>query len=109
MAVYVGDKKVKLYVGNSNCDLAQYVKPLADFTIAYKLSNCKSNNSLTTIKENSSYSTKFTANNGYIIDTSSIQILMDGVNITSLVYNMATHELYIDKVTGNIDITINAT
>jgi hypothetical protein len=79
-----------------------------EYAITYNLTNCKSNNSLISIKENSSYRVIFTANDGYKIDTASVKILMDGVDITSLAYNMVTHELYIDKVTGNIDITISA-
>lgn len=75
------------------------------YTITNNLSNCKSSNSNTSIKENTSYVATITADNGYTI--SQINVTMDGKDITDTA--VADSTIHITSVTGNIIITVTTT
>lgn len=70
------------------------------YNITNSLTNCTSNNSATSIEENSSYTATLTASDGYEI--SSITVKMGGVDISSSVVNGSN--INIDAVTGDIEI-----
>ena len=71
------------------------------YVITNNLTNATSSNAVSTVKENSSYTTTITANSGYSINT--ITVTMAGIDITSTVVNGNT--ISIANVTGNIIIT----
>lgn len=75
------------------------------YVISNNLTNVSTNNSITSIEENKSYSAKLTAYNGYTIN--SITVTMGGTNITST--SVANNTINISKVTGNVIITASAT
>lgn len=75
------------------------------YVISNNLTNVSTNNSMTSIEENKSYSAKLTAYSGYTIN--SIIVTMGGINITST--SVANNTINISKVTGNVIITASAT
>lgn len=75
------------------------------YVISNNLTNVSTNNSMTSIEENKSYSAKLTAYSGYTIN--SIIVTMGGTNITST--SVANNTINISKVTGNVTITASAT
>lgn len=81
--------------------------PVTTYSVTATLSHCTSNNSAASIARNASYIADLTADSGYSI--SSVTVTMGGTDITSTVYNSATHEINIGSVTGNIVITATAT
>nr|DAU18197.1 MAG TPA: hypothetical protein [Caudoviricetes sp.] len=75
------------------------------YVISNNLTNVITNNDMTSIEKNKSYSAKLTAYNGYTIN--SIVVTMGGTNITST--SVANNTINISKVTGNVIITASAT
>ena len=75
------------------------------YVISNNLTNVITNNDMTSIEENKSYSAKLTAYNGYTIN--SIVVTMGGINITST--SVVNNTINISKVTGNVIITASAT
>ena len=75
------------------------------YVISNNLTNVITNNNITSIEENKSYSAKLTAYSGYTIN--SIVVTMGGTNITST--SVANNTINISKVTGNVIITASAT
>lgn len=74
------------------------------YSITNNLTNCITNNSITSVDKNASYTSTISANNGYTL--SSITVTMGGVDITSTAVTENT--INISSVTGNIIITANA-
>ena len=74
------------------------------YTITYSLGEATSSNNITSIEENTSYTTILSnPNNIYI---SSVTVLMNGENITDTVYTADTKTITIERVTGNLIITV---
>lgn len=78
--------------------------PAETFSISYSLSGVVSSNNETSISEGMPYSTVLTVDDNYYI--SSINILMNGYDITSSSYSEG--KITIQEVTGNISITATA-
>lgn len=72
------------------------------YTITSDLTNVASSYNATSIIEGDSFTTTLTATVGEI---QSVTVTMDGVDITSSVYNSTTGNINITNVTGNIIIT----
>lgn len=77
---------------------------ITTYTITNNLVNATTNNSVTSVAANTSYSAKITTNSGY--ELSSVTVTMGGTDITSSVYSDGT--ISIASVTGNIIITATA-
>lgn len=75
------------------------------YTVTNNLSNCSSNNSSTSVDENSSYSATIIADTGYTLD--SVNITMGGTDITNSCYSNGV--ITIENVIGDIIITITST
>lgn len=78
--------------------------PAETFSISYSLSSVVSSNNETSISEGMPYSTVLTVEDNYYI--SSVNILMNGYDITSSSYSEG--KITIQEVTGNITITATA-
>lgn len=76
------------------------------FTVTNSLTNCTTSNAATSVNEASAYSATITANSGYTLTGATVQITMDGVDITVSAYNNGS--ISIASVTGNVVITIAA-
>ena len=74
-------------------------------TITNNLVNCTTDNNTTTSTVNASYSAILTADDGYSFVGATVSIIMDGVDVTSSVYDKGV--ITIASITG--DIVINAT
>lgn len=74
------------------------------YSITNNLSKCTTNNKVTSVDKNTSYTAIITANAGYTL--SSITVTMGGVDVTSTAVTENT--INISSVTGNIIITANA-
>ena len=74
-------------------------------TITNNLVNCTTDNDVTTSTVNASYSAILTADDGYSYVGATVSIIMDGVDVTSSVYDKGV--ITIASITG--DIIINAT
>ena len=74
-------------------------------TITNNLVNCTTDNDATTSTVNASYSATLTADSGYSFAGATVSIIMDGVDVTSSVYDKGV--ITIASITG--DIIINAT
>ena len=70
------------------------------YTITNTLANATNSNSTTTIIENSNYSARISANDGYSLNT--VTVTMGGSDVTELSYSDGV--ISISKVTGNIVI-----
>ena len=79
------------------------------YSISYDLSNCKSDNTASTVTLGNSYSTTIIMNGGY--ELMNISITMGGVNITNSVYTYQNGNAVINipSVTGNVVIIVQAT
>ena len=78
--------------------------PAETFSISYSLSGVVSSNNETSISEGMPYTTVLTVDDNYYI--SSVNILMNGYDITSSSYSEG--KITIQEVTGNITITATA-
>ena len=78
--------------------------PAETYSITYSLNGVTSSNNETSISEGMPYSTTLTVNENYYI--SSVNILMNGYDVTSTSYSEGT--IKIEEVTGNIIITATA-
>ncbi len=78
---------------------------VVNYTITNNLTNVTSNNTVTTIEGDSSYTATLTANDGYNIEN--VTITMGGIDITSTVYSNGV--ITISGVTGNVEIIAIAT
>ena len=76
------------------------------YTISNELINCTSSNSASSVKENASYSTTLTANDGYTLTGGTVTVTMGGMDITVTAY--ADGVITIAAVTGNIEIFASA-
>lgn len=73
------------------------------YTISYHLHDSTSSNSITSIKEGSSYSTTITANNGYKVNT--ISCMMGGSDVSNSV--VSGNKINIPNVTGDVSILVD--
>lgn len=89
---------------SATCEVTVSVEEIATYTITNNLTNVSSDNSATTVSENSNYSTTLTADSGYTLDT--VTVTMGGTDITSSAYSDGS--VSIDAVTGDIVITASA-
>lgn len=76
-------------------------------SITNNLTNITTSNSATSVEDGGSYSAILTVKSGYTF--SEATITMGGTDITSTVWNAASKEVSIPKVTGNVVITAIAT
>ena len=84
---------------NSDGDIAD------EYTVTYTLkSGITSTNKRTKIVEGMSYKTTL---KGSSIATDTVAVTMGGVNITATAYTASSHVVKIDKVTGDITITVS--
>ena len=74
------------------------------YSVTNNLTNVTSDNANLVVTENSSYTANLSTNSGYTLDT--VTVTMGGSNITATAYIAATGVVKIDKVTGNIVITV---
>lgn len=77
---------------------------ITTYSVTNNLTNCSTNNTSTSVTQNSSYRAVITARSGYTL--SSVVVTMGGVNITSSAYSNGI--INIAQVTGNVNITANA-
>lgn len=73
------------------------------YTISYHLHDSTSSNSITSIKEGSSYSTTITANNGYKVNT--ISCMMGGSDVSNSV--VSGNKINIPNVTGDVSVLVD--
>lgn len=73
------------------------------YTISYHLHDSTSSNSITSIKEGSSYSTTITANNGYKVNT--ISCMMGGSDVSNSV--VSDNKINIPNVTGDVSVLVD--
>lgn len=73
------------------------------YTISYHLHDSTSSNSITSIKEGSSYSTTITANNGYKVNT--ISYMMGGSDVSNSV--VSGNKINIPNVTGDVSVLVD--
>lgn len=73
------------------------------YTISYHLHDSTSSNSITSIKEGSSYSTTITANNGYKVNT--IACMMGGSDVSNSV--VSGNKINIPNVTGDVSVLVD--
>ena len=99
--VIIDGKKYKL-TEDSNGDITA---ALINFSINNTLTNCRNNNSSTSISYGSSYSATITANSNH--ELSNITVTMGGTDITSTAYSNGN--ISISSVTGDIEIIATAT
>ena len=76
------------------------------YAISNELINCTSSNSAMSVKENASYSTTLTANDGYTLTGGTVTVTMGGVDITATTY--ADGVITIAAVTGDVEIFASA-
>lgn len=81
----------------------------SQYSIINTLSYVTNSNTDVLIDPQTSYSGTLTAVSGYEIKSENVSITMGGVNITSNAYNEATGAIYIESVTGDIEITATGT
>ena len=79
---------------------------ITTYTITNNLTNCTNSNNSQSIDSTESYSGTLSANVGYTLTGASVSVTMDGVDVTSTVYNNGT--ITIAEVTGDIVITATA-
>ena len=94
----------RIRISNVTGNIVITATAIITYTITNTLSNCTSDNSASTIKENSAYAATITANDGYILKN--ITVTMRGNDITSSAVSGNT--ITISSVTGNIIITATA-
>lgn len=70
------------------------------------LTGCITSNNATSILKNNSYVATITANQGYILDGATVNILMGGNDVTNLYYSSGS--INIPNVTGDLVITVSA-
>ena len=99
--VIIDGKKYKL-TEDSNGDITA---TLINFSINNTLTNCRNNNSSTSISYGSSYSATITANSNF--ELSNVIVTMGGTDITSTAYSNGN--ISISSVTGDIEIIATAT
>lgn len=73
------------------------------YTISYHLHDSTSSNSITSIKEGSSYSTTITANNGYKVNT--ISCMMGDSDVSNSV--VSGNKINIPNVTGDVSVLVD--
>lgn len=78
---------------------------ITTYSVTNNLTNCSTNNTSTSVTQNSSYRAVITARSGYTL--SSVVVTMGGVNITSSAYSNGI--INIAHVTGDVVITARAT
>lgn len=74
--------------------------------VNYSLTNCTSSTTITMLQLEDSYSTVISADSGYTLD--SVTVVMNGVDVTSTVYDSQTNTITIASVNGRIVITATA-
>lgn len=79
------------------------VTPDTYYTIRYSLHDSTSSNTITSIKEGSSYSTTITANNGYKVNT--ISCMMGGSDVSNSV--VSGNKINIPNVTGDVSVLVD--
>ena len=75
------------------------------YNVTLVLSGCDCNNSTILVAEGEAYNATLTAQEGYTLDGATINITMDGVDITSDVYEGGV--ITIDAVTGDVIINVS--
>ena len=88
-----------------SCVAIESVEAEVEYNIVNNLTNCTTNNTMTTISKGAMYSSTITVNNGYTLG--SIVVEMGGEDISSSV--VVGNNINIPNVTGNIVITVTAT
>ena len=73
------------------------------YAIANTLTHCATSNHASSVIENMTYATLITAESDYAVTY--VQVTMDGVDITSTVYNEDTGAINISSVIGDVTIT----
>lgn len=86
--------------------LADLVDTPATYTVTNTLSHCTSNNAAATTIANEPYAATITASEGYTLEGATVEITMDGANITSDVYKDGA--ISISSVSGNLAIKVTA-
>lgn len=87
---------------SASCEVTVNVQSaIVTYTVANNLTNVSTDNPVTTITENSSYTAVLTPDTDYEFDT--VTVTMGGVDVTSDVYANGT--IIISAVTGNVIIT----
>lgn len=76
------------------------------YSVTNNLTNCTTNNSVSTVKLGDGYSATITPDSGYVLDGAAVTVTMNGEDVTTSVYNNGT--IQIASVTGNIVITVTA-
>lgn len=96
------------YAGNETA-MTRYViyKKLATFNVNNHLTNAVSSNDAMTAVEDTAYETTITAEEGFILDDGDVIVTMGEEDVTASVY--ADGKITIDKVTGDLVITVVAT
>ena len=92
-------------VGSSFTGREIYLLYRDSYDIKKNLLNCTLSNSVDTCKLNESFSTKIVPNDYFSLDTATISIKLNGVDITETAYNSETNEIIIPSVTGDVSIT----
>ena len=80
--------------------------PVETWSVANNLTHCTTNNGVSFVAKNASYSANLSANSGYTMDGATVSVKMGGVDITSSAYKNGA--ITIESVTGDVVITAAA-